>query len=138
MMRSLSVTGLILARPVGDSDRDSHRHHDLCVAVTALIFCFVFGFAAGAIGPAKAADSAANVDAARLVGADQDPANWMTYGRTYSEQRFSPLTQITADNVNLLMAAQTEEPMAAKSPAALPCTTRFPAVVSTPPFHGPR
>ena len=26
----------------------------------------------------------------------------MTYGRTYSEQRFSPLDQITADNVNLL------------------------------------
>jgi len=60
-------------------------------AVTALIFCFVFGFAAGAIEPARAAESAANVDAARLIGADQDPANWMTYGRTYSEQRFSPL-----------------------------------------------
>ena len=26
----------------------------------------------------------------------------MTYGRTYSEQRFSPLAQITVDNVNLL------------------------------------
>ena len=50
----------------------------------------------------RAAESAANVDAARLVQADQDPGNWMTYGRTYSEQRFSPLTQITADNVNLL------------------------------------
>ena len=30
----------------------------------------------------------ADVDAARLVGANKDPANWMTYGRTYSEQRF--------------------------------------------------
>ena len=67
-------------------------------AATALIFCF----AAGSIEPARAAESAANVDAARLVGADQDPANWMTYGRTYSEQRFSPLAQITADNANLL------------------------------------
>ena len=70
------------------------------------ITCFgllvVFCFTAGAIEPARAADPAANVDAARLVGADQDPANWMTYGRTYSEQRFSPLAQITADNVNLL------------------------------------
>ena len=64
----------------------------------ALLFCF----AAGAIEPARAAGSAADVDAARLVGADKDPANWMTYGRTYSEQRFSPLAQITADNVNLL------------------------------------
>src|SRR5262249_21924967 len=71
-------------------------------AVTALIFCFVFGFAAGAIEPARAAESAANVDAARLIGADQDPANWMTYGRTYSEQRFSPLAPDHGDNVNLL------------------------------------
>ena len=45
----------------------------------------LFGFAAGAIEPARAAGSAADVDAARLVGADKDPANWVTYGRTYSE-----------------------------------------------------
>jgi glucose dehydrogenase len=42
------------------------------------------------------------VDAARIEAADQDPANWMTYGRTYSEQRFSPLSKITADNVGQL------------------------------------
>src|SRR2546430_7728940 len=55
--------------------------------ITPLILCF----AAGAIEPASAAGSAANVDAARITGANQDPANWTTYGRTYSEQRFSPL-----------------------------------------------
>src|SRR6476620_10020855 len=59
-------------------------------------------FVAAAIEPAGAAGSAANVDAARIEGANQDPANWMTYGRTYSEQRFSPLSQITADNVGQL------------------------------------
>jgi quinohemoprotein ethanol dehydrogenase len=53
-------------------------------------------------GPAVAASSPANVDAARLAGADQDATNWMTYGRTYSEQRFSPLTRITADNAKQL------------------------------------
>ena len=67
-------------------------------AVTALIFCF----AAGAVEPARAQGSAANVDAARITKADQEPANWMTYGRTYSEQRFSPLARITADNVKQL------------------------------------
>jgi hypothetical protein len=36
-----------------------------------------------------AASRSANVDAARVEGADQDPANWMTYGGTYSEKRFS-------------------------------------------------
>jgi glucose dehydrogenase len=70
-------------------------------AVWAVIVLIV-SFVAGAIKPAGAAGSAANVDAARIEGADQDPANWMTYGRTYSEQRFSPLSTITADNVGQL------------------------------------
>jgi glucose dehydrogenase len=52
--------------------------------------------------PACAAGPPANVDADRIVGADQDPVNWLTYGRTYSEQRFSPLARITADNVKQL------------------------------------
>jgi len=42
------------------------------------------------------------VDAARLAQAASDGANWMSYGRTYDEQRFSPLTQINADNVQTL------------------------------------
>ncbi len=41
---------------------------------------------------------AANVDAARLTDADRDARNWMSYGRTYSEQRFSPLARIDASN----------------------------------------
>jgi quinohemoprotein ethanol dehydrogenase len=52
--------------------------------------------------PAEAAATPAphaQVDAARLVGADKEPGNWMTYGRTYSEQRFSPLNKVNADNV---------------------------------------
>jgi PQQ-dependent dehydrogenase (methanol/ethanol family) len=52
--------------------------------------------------PADAAEPAANVDAARIIAADRDPANWLTYGRTYSEQRFSPLAQLAADNVKQL------------------------------------
>jgi alcohol dehydrogenase (cytochrome c)/quinohemoprotein ethanol dehydrogenase len=43
-----------------------------------------------------APSSVANVDAARL--SDPDPRNWMSYGRTYSEQRFSPLARIDASN----------------------------------------
>ena len=66
--------------------------------VTVLSLCF----AAGTIRPAGASDLAANVDADRINGADHDPANWMTYGRTYSEQRFSPLSRITVDNVKQL------------------------------------
>jgi quinohemoprotein ethanol dehydrogenase len=39
------------------------------------------------------------VDSARLVSAGQDGGNWLTYGRTYDEQRFSPLKQINAQNI---------------------------------------
>ncbi|MEJ1966973.1 MAG: PQQ-dependent dehydrogenase, methanol/ethanol family [Gammaproteobacteria bacterium] len=51
---------------------------------------------------AAAAKKPAAVDAARLVDADKDSANWMSYGRTYDEQRFSPLKKINAENVQQL------------------------------------
>ena len=44
----------------------------------------------------------ARVDGARISNADSEPGNWMSHGRTYDEQRFSPLTQIDADNVRRL------------------------------------
>src|SRR6266481_2508909 len=57
--------------------------------------------------PATAQESIspANVDASRLINADQQPGNWMSYGRTYSEQRFSPLKQISDQNVGQLALA---------------------------------
>src|SRR5690349_6785740 len=47
---------------------------------------------------------AATVDSKRLLAADspENAGQWMTYGRDYSEQRFSPLTQINASNVGQL------------------------------------
>ena len=47
-------------------------------------------------------DAAVRVDDARLIDADKDSANWLTYGRTYSEQRFSPLRQINDATVGRL------------------------------------
>ncbi len=44
----------------------------------------------------------AAVDAARLVAADAEPGNWMSPGRTYDEQHFSPLQKINAGNVRRL------------------------------------
>jgi quinohemoprotein ethanol dehydrogenase len=49
------------------------------------------------------------VDAKRIAGADRDPGNWLTHGRTYDEQRFSPLTQIDAGNVGQLGLAWYQE-----------------------------
>ena len=44
----------------------------------------------------------ADVDGARILAADSEPGNWMTYGRTYNEQRFSPLDQINDQNASQL------------------------------------
>ena len=45
------------------------------------------------------ARGAAAVDAARQLAADREPGTWMSAGRTYDEQRFSPLTRIDTSNV---------------------------------------
>jgi quinohemoprotein ethanol dehydrogenase len=42
------------------------------------------------------------IDDGALRAADSDAANWITYGRTYSEQRFSPLKQIDEQSVSRL------------------------------------
>ena len=42
------------------------------------------------------------LNAARLVAADSEPGQWMSHGRTYDEQRFSPLDRIRKDNVKEL------------------------------------
>ena len=42
------------------------------------------------------------VDDAALKAADADPANWITYGRNYSEQRFSSLKQVDEQTVSRL------------------------------------
>ena len=45
---------------------------------------------------------AEQVDGKRIIEADKHAGEWMTYGRTYSEQRFSPLDKINAGNVGRL------------------------------------
>ncbi len=47
----------------------------------------------------------ANVSEARIIAADGEPENWMAHGRTYNEQRFSPLKQINDKNVSQLKLA---------------------------------
>ena len=43
--------------------------------------------------------STANITAERIIAADSEPGNWMSHGRTYGEQRYSPLNQVSKDNV---------------------------------------
>ncbi|NHN83440.1 PQQ-dependent dehydrogenase, methanol/ethanol family [Acetobacter musti] len=55
-------------------------------------------------GPARAADPQGSTGEA-IIHADDHPENWLTYGRTYSEQRYSPLDQINRENVGNLKLA---------------------------------
>ena len=48
---------------------------------------------------------AAWIDAERIRGADSEPHNWLAHGRTFSEQRYSPLDQVNTDNVGDLELA---------------------------------
>jgi quinohemoprotein ethanol dehydrogenase len=59
------------------------------------------------ISGAASAKGTAQVDSARIAAADSEPGNWMSSGRSYNEQRYSPLEQINAGNVSSLGLAWT-------------------------------
>ncbi len=68
------------------------------LSVTALAALNGYATAAESTSTGKAAQ----VDDQRLLNASKDGANWLSYGRTYDEQRFSPLAAIDASNVGKL------------------------------------
>jgi len=43
-----------------------------------------------------------NVDQARLANAENEPEQWLTYGGSYNEQRYSSLDQINTENIDQL------------------------------------
>ncbi len=69
-----------------------------------LLIPALFALSTAAVAAAGAPGSgAATVDDARLRQADREPQNWMTHGRDYAEQRYSPLDQIDADNIGRMV-----------------------------------
>ena len=61
--------------------------------------CALAAVAALALAQLAGAQEAARVDHSRMLAADREPGQWMGPGRTYDEQRFSPLDQIDDGNV---------------------------------------
>ena len=55
------------------------------------------------------------IDDDYLTKADQTPENWVTYGKNYSEDRFSSLDQINSDNVSRLGLAWAHQTLNHKS-----------------------
>jgi len=52
--------------------------------------------------PVTGSNKPKNIDGSRITNADREPGDWLTHGRTYDEQRFSPLTGINDQNVKKL------------------------------------
>jgi quinohemoprotein ethanol dehydrogenase len=71
-------------------------------------------------GLAAAQPTAARVNEERILGADDEPGQWLAHGRTFGEQRFSPLTQIDESNVSRLGLAWTYEPGTTRGMEATP------------------
>jgi quinohemoprotein ethanol dehydrogenase len=44
----------------------------------------------------------ADVTSQRIINADSEPQNWLSHGRSYTEERFSPLTVVNDSNVDEL------------------------------------
>jgi quinohemoprotein ethanol dehydrogenase len=77
------------------------RYPKLAIAAGALGMLALLGFEHSNARETKSpVIASANVTDAELVKAEDQPGNWLMYGRTYSEQRFSPLKQITGHNAN--------------------------------------
>ncbi len=56
----------------------------------------------GGLAVAASERPPAEVDTKRIVGADREPGNWLTHGRTYGEQRWSPLKAVNTATVGRL------------------------------------
>src|SRR5690349_17719502 len=73
-----------------------------CPAAGLAGLAFVF---ATALLAAPASQPGVAVDGAKIARADSDAGEWLAPGRTYSEQRFSPLKKINTGNVKTLGVA---------------------------------
>ncbi len=73
----------------------------------------------------------AAVDDARLAAGEPDGANWLSYGRTMDEQRFSPLTQVSDSNVGQLGLSWSADMDTARGQEATPVVVDGVMYVST-------
>ncbi len=77
------------------------------MTITVRILPCLAAFALMLVGASASGKGGPQVDSARIAAADAEPGNWMSSGRSYDEQRFSPLDKINAENVSSLGLAWT-------------------------------
>ena len=85
----------------------------------------------------QAAPISANVAVSdqQLLGAARDPDNWLLHGRTYDNQRFSPLTGVNQANVKNLRPVAIIQTGIANSFEATPLVVNGIMYISTPSDH---
>jgi PQQ-dependent dehydrogenase (methanol/ethanol family) len=69
---------------------------NVCKTIVSLFV--LLNFIQSAAQPAD--NYGAAVDERRLINAAEEPQAWLSYGRTYDEQRYSPLEQINKDTID--------------------------------------
>ncbi|MEO2174096.1 MAG: PQQ-dependent dehydrogenase, methanol/ethanol family [bacterium] len=52
--------------------------------------------------PVEVTSTIGQIDDDRINNAESEPGNWLAHGRTYEEQRFSPLDQINTESISQL------------------------------------
>jgi len=78
----------------------NHRHllPLLLVAVTIFLSCQ----SSKPGSPEHINNATAAIDDKALLDADKNPGDWLSYGRNYSEDRYSTLDQVSNETVNRL------------------------------------
>ncbi len=73
------------------------KHHKIIIRIVAIIFCITFY-------PLNSLVLASDFDITqqRVIESTDQPDQWLVHGRTYSEQRYSPLNQINTETVKNL------------------------------------
>ncbi|MES3008955.1 MAG: PQQ-dependent dehydrogenase, methanol/ethanol family [Pseudomonadota bacterium] len=81
--------------------------------------------------PSANANFGAAVNTERLLAYDSEPGSWMSVGRDYGEQRFSPLDQINVNNVSQLSLAWSGDIDTSRGQEATPIVVDGALYVST-------
>jgi quinohemoprotein ethanol dehydrogenase len=89
----------------------------------AMRVCFTLLAVGMALAACQKPSGAAAVNGRRILEADKHPGDWVTYGRTYSEQRFSPLTKIDDKTVGQLGLAWSADLDTTRGQEATPLET---------------
>ena len=79
------------------------NHTKLKVVITATLLLVVIAFSVRLPTVSGQSKKSGNVTVARIIAEEKaDKGNWLAHGRTFNEQRFSPLKQINEQNVGQL------------------------------------